>query len=84
MGIAKHELHEEFPQFSQLIDQLRQDDPAFRDRFSQYAKIDQEIEGLELRESPISDESLHQLKQERLELKDTLYNELVRKSDNGS
>ncbi|MDI9244254.1 YdcH family protein [Marinobacter sp. CHS3-4] len=80
MGISKHELHEEFPQFNQLIDQLRKDDPAFRERFAHYAKLDQEIEGLELRDSPIGDDSLHQLKQERLELKDDIYKELVRKS----
>jgi len=81
MGISKHELHEEFPQFSQLIDQLKQDDPDFRERFKQYAKLDQQIEGLELRDSPVGDDSLHQLKQQRLELKDNLYGELVRLSE---
>lgn len=80
MGISKHELHEEFPQFNQLIDQLRQDDPDFRERFTHYADLDQQIEGLERRDSPIGDDSLHQLKQQRLELKDTIYKELVRKS----
>ncbi len=80
MGISKHELHEEFPQFSQLIDQLKHDDPDFRDRFKQYAELDQEIEGLELRDSPVGDDSLHQLKQQRLELKDDLYKELLKRS----
>ncbi|HCW88617.1 MAG TPA: hypothetical protein DHU56_00915 [Marinobacter sp.] len=80
MGVSKHELHEEFPQFSQLIDQLKQDDFDFRERFKQYAELDQQIEGLELRDSPIGDDSLHQLKQQRLELKDNLYRELVRQS----
>lgn len=80
MGVSKHELHEEFPQFSQLIDQLKQDDSDFRERFKQYAELDQQIEGLELRDSPIGDDSLHQLKQQRLELKDDLYRELVRQS----
>ncbi len=80
MGISKHELHEEFPQFNQLIDQLRQDDPDFRERFTHYADLDQQIEGLERRDSPIGDDSLHQLKQQRLELKDNIYRELVRKS----
>lgn len=80
MGISKHELHEEFPQFSQLIDQLKQDDPDFRARFKQYAELDQEIEGLELRDSPVGDDSLHQLKRQRLELKDDLYRELLKRS----
>jgi uncharacterized protein YdcH (DUF465 family) len=78
MGVSKHELHEEFPQFSHLIDQLKNDDPAFRERFKQYAELDQQIEGLELRDSPVGDDSLHQLKQQRLELKDDLYRELLR------
>lgn len=80
MGISKHELHEEFPQFSQLIDQLKHDNPDFRERFKQYAELDQQIEGLELRDSPVGDDSLHQLKQQRLELKDDLYKELLRRS----
>ncbi|MDY6798523.1 MAG: YdcH family protein [Pseudomonadota bacterium] len=82
MGVSKHELHEEFPQFSQLIDQLKQGDSDFRERFKQYAELDQQIEGLELRDSPIGDDSLHQLKQQRLELKDDIYRELVRQSRN--
>ena len=80
MGVSKHELHEEFPQFNELIDQLRKDNPGFRERFDQYAKLDQQIEGLELRDSPIGDDSFHQLKQQRLELKDDLYKTLVKES----
>ena len=80
MGVSKHELHEEFPQFSHLIDQLKEGDASFRERFKQYAELDQQIEGLELRDSPVGDESLHQLKQQRLELKDDLYRELLKRS----
>ena len=80
MGVSKHELHDDLPQFSNLIDELKSSDASFRERFQQYAELDQKIEGLERRDSPIGDDSLHQLKQERLELKDDLYKELVRKS----
>lgn len=80
MGISKHELHDEFPQYSDLIDELKNNDPSFQERFEQYAKLDQKIEGLERRDAPIGDDSLHQLKQERLGLKDDLYKVLVSKS----
>jgi uncharacterized protein YdcH (DUF465 family) len=80
VGISKHELHEEFPQFSRLIDELKSSDASFREHFEQYAELDQKIEGLERRDAPIGDDSLHQMKQQRLELKDDLYNVLVSKS----
>jgi uncharacterized protein YdcH (DUF465 family) len=80
MGVSKHELHDEFPQFSNLIDELKSSDVSFREHFEQYAELDQKIEGLERRDSPIGDDSLHQMKQQRLELKDELYSVLVSKS----
>ena len=83
MGISNHELHNEFPQFGELIDELRKNDPTFQHHFRQYAELDQEIEGLERRDAPIGDDQLHQMKQQRLQLKDDLYKTLVKKS-NGS
>lgn len=84
MGVSKHELHEEFPQFSHLIDELKTSDPSFRQQFEQYAELDQKIEGLERRDAPIGDDSLHQLKQARVELKDDLYRVLETRSRSAS
>lgn len=81
MGISNHELHNEFPQFGELIDELKMKDPKFKEEFQQYAELDQEIEGLERRDSPIGDDKLHQMKQQRLLLKDDLYKTLVKKSN---
>ena len=81
MGISNHELHNEFPQFGELIDELRKSDPTFQHHFRQYAELDQEIEGLERRDAPIGDDQLHQMKQQRLQLKDDLYKTLVKKSN---
>ncbi|HIO29466.1 YdcH family protein [Marinobacter salarius] len=81
MGISNHELHNEFPQFGELIDELRKNDPTFQHHFRQYAELDQEIEGLERRDAPIGDDQLHQMKQQRLQLKDDLYKALVKKSN---
>ena len=81
MGISNHELHNEFPQFGELIDELRKNDPTFQHHFRQYAELDQDIEGLERRDAPIGDDQLHQMKQQRLQLKDDLYKTLVKKSN---
>lgn len=77
MGISSHELHEEFPQYSDLIDELKSNNPKFGDKFKRYAELDQEIEGLEKRDAPIGDDKLHRMKQKRAELKDQLYQTLV-------
>lgn len=77
MGISSHELHKEFPQYSDLIDELKSNDPGFDEQFREYAELDQEIEGLEKRDSPISDDKLHRMKQKRAQLKDNLYQALV-------
>ncbi|MEA1082138.1 YdcH family protein [Marinobacter qingdaonensis] len=77
MGISNHQLHQEFPQYRDLIDELRNTNPKFGDKFNQYAELDQEIEGLELRDAPIGDDKLHRLKQKRVQLKDEIYQALV-------
>ncbi|MEQ9547586.1 MAG: DUF465 domain-containing protein [Marinobacter sp.] len=81
MGISSHELHDEFPQFGDLIDELNRNDPKFQENFKRYTALDQEIEGLELRDAPIGDDKLHRMKQQRLELKDDIYQTLLKKSN---
>lgn len=81
MGISKHELHREFPQFSGLIDELKVNDLKFQAQLNQYSALDQEIEGLELRGSPIGDDKLHRMKQRRAQLKDEIYQVLSRQSE---
>ncbi len=77
MGISSHQLHQEFPQYSDLIDELKNNDPKFGDKYKQYSQLDQEIEGLERRDAPIGDDKLHRLKQKRAHLKDEIYKTLV-------
>jgi uncharacterized protein YdcH (DUF465 family) len=80
MGISKHELHAEFPQYSGLIDELKAKDVKFQEQLKQYSSLDQEIVGLELRGSPIGDDKLHRMKQKRAQLKDDIYQALTRQS----
>ncbi|QSP93940.1 DUF465 domain-containing protein [Marinobacter salinisoli] len=77
MGISSHELQKEFPQYSDLIRELKDSNPKFGEALQRYSELDQEIEGLERRDSPIGDDKLHRLKQKRVELKDELYQTLV-------
>lgn len=81
MGISSHELHKEFPQYSNLIDELKENDQKFNEKFKRYAELDQEIVGLEKRDLPISDDKIHRMKQQRAELKDELYQTLVQNGE---
>lgn len=77
MGISNHELHNEFPEYSDLIDTLSNSEPHFAKELHRYSQLDQELEALELRGTPISDDQFARLKRERAHLKDWLYHQLV-------
>lgn len=81
MGISNHELHHEFPQHSDLIDRLSEQDAHFREQLKEYAKLDKEIYALERRDVPVSDESFTRMKADRAHLKDKLYNALLKAAD---
>lgn len=73
-----HSIHHEFPDFHRQIDELVTQEPGFRDLVMHHDKLDKQIRGLEMRESPISDLEMERLKQERLRLKDQVYQHLTR------
>lgn len=77
----RHSLFDDFPQYKQAIKQLIQSDEIFADNNKRYTQIDKEIRILELKDSPIGDEAMHQLKHDRAELKDKLYQRLIASSD---
>ncbi|XQF91064.1 YdcH family protein [Pseudoalteromonas espejiana] len=68
-----HSLTNDFPDHLNTIAKLNQDDADFAEKAQQYDKLDKEIRVLELKDAPISDEQMHQLKHDRSELKDWLY-----------
>lgn len=72
-----HSIHHEFPELRQRIDQLSQDDPGFREQIMEHDKLDKQIRGLEMRESPVSDEQMETMKHQRLQLKDHIYHRLT-------
>ena len=75
-----HSIHHEFPDFHDRIDALSKTDPDFLSRVHEHDKLDKQIRGLEMRESPRSDQEMERLKQNRLHLKDLIYQRLTQGS----
>ena len=68
-----HSLILEFPDYRELITKLSQDDRTFADDAASYNALDAEIRKLELKNAPIDDDAMRQLKVKRAELKDSIY-----------
>lgn len=73
-----HSLLCEFPNQKETILKLQSSDESFADEMKQYDALDKEIRGLELRDSPISDEDMHKLKHDRSVMKDDLYQRILK------
>lgn len=71
-----HSLVLEFPDKKEKILELNKTDPSFAKNAKHYHSLDTEIRKLELKNAPIVDEALHQLKLDRANLKDSLYQKL--------
>lgn len=72
-----HSLLSEFPEFKETILALAKTDDAFLTDMKAYDGLDKEIRKLELRDSPISDEEMHQMKHERAMQKDSLHQRIL-------
>ncbi|HEA15284.1 hypothetical protein LCGC14_2121890 [marine sediment metagenome] len=72
-----HSLTKDFPEYQCTITQLNTDNAEFAARAKQYNAIDKEIRVLELQGAPIDDEAMHQLKHDRMALKDWLHQQLT-------
>ncbi|MFZ5467668.1 MAG: YdcH family protein [Pseudomonadota bacterium] len=73
MTVDHHDLAHEFPEHKERIHQLKMDDAHFAKLFDEYNDLTNRIEVLENNEVPVADESLEDLKKQRLTLKDELY-----------
>jgi len=73
MEIQKHDLHHEFPEFSEQIRDLKVNNRHFAKLFKQYHQLDHSVRGLEQNEQPTTDEHMEALKLKRLILKDELF-----------
>jgi uncharacterized protein len=68
-----HDLLHEFPDLEQKISSLRDSNPDFARLMDEYDALDAHVRDLEELGTPVADETIEELKKERLVLKDTLY-----------
>ena len=69
-----------FPEYRDLITQLKTTDRHFVNLFDRHNALDQKIKNMEARLEPATDIEIEVLKKEKLALKDELY-QILRKAD---
>ncbi len=67
-----------FPEYRDLISQLKTSDHHFQRLFDKHNDLDQKIKNMESHIEPGTPENIEQLKKEKLHLKDQLYQILVK------
>jgi uncharacterized protein len=72
MSHVAHELHEEFPEKSETIHRLKGENAHFARIAEQYHELNRAIHRMETDVEPVADETLEQLKKQRLLLKDEI------------
>lgn len=77
MQVTHHDLHSEFPQFSQAIHDLKVSSQHFARLFADYHALTDKVEQLGASNVPVTDETFEELKKKRLKLKDELHAMLV-------
>lgn len=73
MGHIPHDLREEFPEFSDKLHTLEQNDGHFRRLADEYNKINHSIHRLESHREQLRQLDEDGLRQKRLHLKDEIY-----------
>ncbi|MCF7985139.1 MAG: YdcH family protein [Thiohalocapsa sp.] len=69
----KHDLVHEFPELEGKIEAMREANAEFAGLMNQYDDLDARVRKLEELGTPVADETIEELKKERLLLKDKLY-----------
>ena len=73
--MEKHDLHHEFPEYDELIHELKMSNHHFKKLFDEYHSVNKSIINIETNQV-YTDDELKQLRVHRLFLKDALLNEL--------
>lgn len=68
-----HDVLHEFPELEGKIDEMRASNEAFATLMDDYDTLDAKVRKLEELGTPVADETIEDLKKERLLLKDRLY-----------
>jgi hypothetical protein len=69
----KHDLLHEFPELEGKIEAMRESSEPFAKLMDHYDEVDARVRKLEELGTPVADETIEELKKERLMLKDKLY-----------
>lgn len=72
-----HALTADFPEYFNKIRNLHMEDTSFRQQSERYHALDREIHSLESRGVPMSDQAFSDMKMERAQLKDSLYQRIT-------
>jgi len=73
MSHTPHELHEEFPDKVDAMHSLKESDAHFAKLFDEYHTINRAIHRAETDVEPTDDLNMAQMRKERMNLKDTIY-----------
>jgi uncharacterized protein YdcH (DUF465 family) len=79
MTLQKHDLHHEFPEYSEEIHELKMTNNHFAKLFKEYHEINKEVLKIEQGIENTGDDYLEQQKIKRLSLKDALFT-LIKKA----
>jgi uncharacterized protein YdcH (DUF465 family) len=77
MNIEHHDLAHEFPEHREKIHSMKTENARFAKLFDAYHVVTKDIERLEGKGVPVSDDALANQKKERIQLKDQLYSMIV-------
>src|SRR5574343_1027276 len=77
MQIEHHDLHQEFPEFSDAIDVLKAGNAHFAKLYATYNRLTGRVEDLEEHDMPVADFTIEDMKKQRVKLKDELYHMLL-------
>ena len=77
MQIEHHDLHHDFPEMKDAIHALKIGNAHFAKLFNAYHGLTDSVEDLEVKDLPVSDFTIEEMKKERVKLKDELYHMLL-------
>lgn len=73
MYILPHDVDHEFPEFSQLIHELKDRDGRLAELLAEYERVNAEIVDIEENEKPFQEFQFEDMKKRRLKVKDEIY-----------
>lgn len=73
MQILPHDVEHEFPEFKNLIHELRERDQRLAELIDEYERVNAQIVDIEENDKPFQDFEFEDMKKRRLKLKDEIY-----------